>query len=116
MLLQLLEYHHQESRTTQILFKNVGHIAETEEAQLLASHDTMGLRQDKTTRDMARLVNVQIAAILESTAGTAGADWGARSATTGLATNRPGDDIQTAVTAIRYRDQIGCTSVSIHIR
>ena len=92
---------HQESRTTQILYKNVGHIAETEEAQLLASHDTMGLRQDKTTRDMARLVNVQIAAILESTAGTAGADWGARSATTGLATNRPGDDIQTAVTAIR---------------
>ena len=92
---------HQETRTTQLLYKNVGHIAETEEAQLLASHDTMGLRQDKTTRDMARLVNVQIAAVLESTAATAGADWGARSATTGLAINRPGDDIQTAVTKIR---------------
>ena len=95
---------HQESRTTQILYKNVGHIAETEEAQLLASHDTMGLRQDKTTRDMARLVNIQIAAILElATNTTAGSDWGARSATTGLATNRPADDIQAAVTKIRGR-------------
>lgn len=92
---------HQETRTTQILYKNVGHIAETEEAQLLASHDTMGLRQDKTTRDMARLVNAQIATVLESTEATAGADWGARTAGTGLATNRPADDIQAAVTKIR---------------
>ena len=95
---------HQESRTTQILYKNVGHIAETEEAQLLASHDTMGLRQDKTTRDMARLLNIQIAAILEAaTNTTAGLDWGARSATTGLATNRAADDVQAAVTKIRGR-------------
>lgn len=92
---------HTESRITQILYKNVGHIAETEEAQLLASHDTMGLRQDKTTRDMARLVNIQIAKILESAANTVtGNDWGSRSVTTGLADNRPADDVQTAVTEI----------------
>ena len=95
---------HKESRTTQILYKNVGHITETEEAQLLASHDTMGLRQDKTTRDMARLLNIQIAAVLESgTNSTVAADWGSRSVTTGLADFRPADDIQPAVTKIEGR-------------
>lgn len=89
---------HSESRGTQTLYKNVGHIAESEEAAMKASHNTMQLREDWTIRDLGRLTNSQIATVLESAADIAGADWGAK--TSGYSTNNPSDDIQAATTVI----------------
>ena len=77
---------HEESRITKVLYKNIGHIAETEEARLMALHDTMGLRQEKTIKDMNRLLNAQICEEINTMSTAkgnlvqAGADWGAHSA------------------------------------
>ncbi len=66
-------------------------------------HDTMRLRQDKTIKDMARLLNAQIAAELDAfdSTPTAGADWGAKSGTPPDSTNDPRDDITAAMVAIQ---------------
>jgi len=95
---------HSESRTTKVLYKNIGHIAISEEAKLMGIHDTMRLRQDKTIKDMARLLNSQIATemnVLGATVTTAGADWGAKSGTPPDSTNDPRDDITAAMVAIQ---------------
>jgi len=92
---------HTESRSTQTLYKNVGHIAETEEAQMMASHNTMALRQDKTIRDMARLLNSQIATTLETATDVSGSDWGALDGTYFVNSANPSTDIQGVVTTIR---------------
>lgn len=92
---------HTESRSTQTLFKNIGHIAESEEAQLMASHNTMALRQDKTIRDMARLLNSQISTELETATDVSGGDWGALDATYFVNNRNPSQDIQPVVTTIR---------------
>jgi len=91
---------HTESRTTKTLFKNVGHIAESEEATYKASHNTMALRQNKTIRDLARILNSQIATELETATDVSGSDWGARNATYGFSTNNPADDINGVVATI----------------
>ena len=100
---------HEESRITKILYKNVGHIAETEESRLMALHDTMGLRQEKTIKDMNRLLNAQICeeintmSVAKGNLIQAGADWGAHSAASAGApdsVNNPIDDIQNAMTTI----------------
>jgi len=92
---------HSESRTTKTLFKNVGHIAESEEAQMMASHNTQALRQDKTIRDMARLLNSQIATEMETATDVTGTDWGALDATYFVNTKNPSTDIQAVITTIR---------------
>lgn len=92
---------HTETRTTKTLYKNVGHIAETEEAQMMASHNTMALRQDKTIRDMARLLNSQIATEMETATDVSGSDWGALDATYFVNSANPSTDIQGVVTTIR---------------
>ena len=92
---------HSETRTTKTLFKNVGHIAESEEAQMMASHNTAALRQDKTIRDMARLLNSQIATEMETATDVAGNDWGALDGTYFVNTKNPSSDIQGVVTTLR---------------
>ena len=92
---------HSETRTTKTLYKNVGHIAETEEAMMMASHNTMALRQDKTIRDMARLLNSQIATELETATDVAAGDCGALDATYFVNNRNPSGDIQGVVTTIR---------------
>ena len=94
---------HSESRVTKVLYKNIGHIAISEEAKLMGIHDTMRLRQDKTIKDMARLLNSQIATELDSfgSTGTAGADWGAKAGTPPDSSNDPRDDITGAMVKIQ---------------
>lgn len=91
---------HTESRTTKTLFKNVGHIAESEEASFKAVHNTMGLRENWTIRDLARLINSQIATEMETATDVSGSDWGAKHATANNSTNNPSDDINTVKTTI----------------
>jgi len=91
---------HTESRSTQVLYKNVGHIAISEEADMKQSHPTMQLRQDKTMKDMARLINSQIATVLATATDVAGADWGAVSGTPPDSSNNPINDIQNVMTTI----------------
>lgn len=91
---------HTESRATNTLYKNVGHIAESEEATFKASHNTMALRENWTIRDLARTLNSQIATTLETATNVSGSDWGAKDATYGFSTNNPSDDINGVVTTI----------------
>jgi hypothetical protein len=92
---------HTETRTTKILYKNVGHIAISEEADMMASHPTMQLRQDKTMKDMARLINTQIATEMANATDVAGSDWGSIETTNyGDNDNNPMDDIQPVMTTI----------------
>lgn len=92
---------HSDSRTTRVLYKNIGHIAITEEARLKSLHNISQLRQEKTLKDLARLINAQIATILETGTATGGSDWGAIDGTYLRSSNKPHNDIQTAVTTIR---------------
>lgn len=92
---------HTETRTTKTLYKNVGHIAESEEAQMMASHNTMALRQEKTIKDMARLLNSQIATEMETATDVGAGDWGALDATYFVNNRNPAGDIQGVVTTIR---------------
>ena len=91
---------HEETRVTKILYKNIGHISETEEARLMALHDTMGLRQEKTIKDMGRLLNSQIATELETAITIAGSDWQAKSGTPPDSANSPVFDLNKAMTII----------------
>ena len=90
---------HTESRGTQTLFKNVGHIAESEEATFKAIHNTFSLRENWTIRDLARVINSQIATEMETATDVAGSDWGAR--TSGVSDNPPADDINGVLTTIQ---------------
>ncbi len=92
---------HEEERTTKILYKNVGHIAESEEARLLAIHNTTQLRQDKTTKDMGRLLNAQIGVVGETATNITGRDWGATSGTPPDSSNNPINDLEQAKTLIK---------------
>jgi len=91
---------HSESRATKILYKNIGHIAISEEADLKGSHPTMQLRQEKTIKDLARAINAQLATELETATGVAGADWGATSGTPPDSSNNPINDIEGVMTTI----------------
>jgi len=91
---------HTESRTTHTLYKNIGHIAISEEAKMKNLHNTMALRQDKTLRDLARLINSQIATEIETATGVGGADWGSTTGTPPDSEFNPIDDIQAVKTTI----------------
>lgn len=95
---------HSEERVTKTLYKNIGHIAESEESRLMQLHNTMQFRQDKTIKDMGRLQNAQIGTVLETARATSGSDWGAvSSASNGEpdSANNPINDIQAAITKIQ---------------
>lgn len=95
---------HAESRVTNVLYKNVGHIAISEEADMKGIHPTQQLRQDKTMKDLARAINSQIATELETaTNTTAGSDWGSISGTPPDSDFNPIADIQPAITKIEGR-------------
>lgn len=91
---------HTESRTTKILYKNVAHIAISEEAGFEQTHNTMALRQDWSLRDLRRILNSQIATEVETATAVAGADWGAKSGTPPDSTNDAQDDIEPVATTI----------------
>jgi len=75
------------------LWKNVVHVAVSDEAQKRAAHDVLGLHASDAARDLARMENKQIAEELTTATDTTGADWG-------TATNNPFDDVVAAMTTI----------------
>ena len=91
---------HTESRATKVLFKNVGHIAISEEAEMKGQHPIMQLRQEKTMKDMLRAINGQVGAELETATDVAGSDWGAVSGTPADSSNNPLNDIGGVITTI----------------
>lgn len=92
---------HSESRATQTLYKNVGHIAESEDALFMQIHNTMSLRQDKTIRDLARILNNQLATTIESGTTVSGGDWGVLDPTAFISNRSPKQDIQPVITTIQ---------------
>ena len=75
------------------LWKNVVHIAVSDEARRKAAHDILGLHASDAARDLARMENKQVAEELATAADVAGSDWG-------NAANNPYEDIVGAITAI----------------
>jgi hypothetical protein len=75
------------------LWKNVVHVAVSDEAQKRAAHDVLGLHASDAARDLARMENKQIAEELATATDTTGADWG-------TSTNNPFDDVVAAMTTI----------------
>jgi len=91
---------HAETRVTKILYKNIGHIAISEEAELKGIHPTMQLRQEKTIKDLARVINSQIATELATATDVVGTDWGIIGGTPPDNTFNPITDIQGVMTTI----------------
>jgi len=73
------------------LWKNVVHVALSDEARKKAAHDILGLHVSDAARDLARMENKQIKEIAEActekVSGTAYSDWGA--ITSGLSDTNP---------------------------
>ena len=73
------------------LWKNVVHVALSDEARKKAAHDILGLHVSDAARDLARMENKQIVEIAEActekVSGTAYSDWGA--ITSGLSDTNP---------------------------
>lgn len=73
------------------LWKNVVHVALSDEARKKAAHDILGLHVSDAARDLARMENKQIVEIAEActekVGGTAYSDWGA--ITSGLSDTNP---------------------------
>jgi len=75
------------------LWKNVVHVAISDEVIKKAAHDILGLHVSDAARDLARMENKQIDEALDGAIDLAGADWG-------TATNNPYDDIVGAMNTI----------------
>ena len=75
------------------LWKNVVHIAVSDEARRKAAHDILGLHASDAARDLARMENKQVAEELATATDVAGSDWG-------NAANNPYEDIVGAITTI----------------
>jgi HK97 family phage major capsid protein len=58
------------------LWKNVVHVAVSDEAQKRAAHDILGLHASDAARDLARMENKQIAEELATATDLPGTDWG----------------------------------------
>jgi hypothetical protein len=58
------------------LWKNVVHVAISDEARKKAAHDILGLHVSDAARDLARMENKQIDEVLDGATDVAGADWG----------------------------------------
>ena len=85
------------------LWKNVVHVAISDEARKKAAHDILGLHASDAARDLARMENKQVAEeaednITEKVSGTAYSDWGAR--TSGVSDTDPMLAIQASMAYI----------------
>ncbi len=58
------------------LWKNVVHVAISDEARKKAAHDILGLHVSDAARDLVRMENKQIDEALDGATDVAGADWG----------------------------------------
>ena len=58
------------------LWKNVVHVALSDEAIMKVAHDIMGMNVSDAARDLARMENKQIDEILDTATDVAGSDWG----------------------------------------
>ena len=75
------------------LWKNVVHIAISDEARKKAAHDILGLHASDAARDLARMENKQIAEELAGATDVAGSDWGDTA-------NNPYEDIVGVITTL----------------
>jgi len=75
------------------LWKNVVHVAISDEARKKAAHDILGLHASDAARDLARMENKQIDEALDGATDIAGADWGDT-------TKNPYNDIVAVMTTI----------------
>ncbi len=80
------------------LWKNVDHIAFSDEAVKKARHDIVQLHTQKTARVLGAMENSQISTVLTDLTDQTGADWGAKSG--GVSDNNPFDDIGAAIATI----------------
>ncbi|MBS7646148.1 hypothetical protein KEJ44_08985 [Candidatus Bathyarchaeota archaeon] len=75
------------------LWKNVVHVALSDEAVKKAAHDILRLHVQDAAKELARMENKQIAAELENATGVTGHDWGSSS-------NNPFDDVTGVISII----------------
>jgi len=75
------------------LWKNVVHVAISDEAVKKAAHDILGLHVSDAARDLARMENKQISEALADATDESGADWG-------TSTNNPFDDLVDVISTI----------------
>lgn len=86
------------------LWKNVVHVAISDEAQMKAAHPLLQMHVSDAARDIARMENKQIATELEANvtekeASVVYADWGAQ--TSGISTTNPFTAIQASINHIQ---------------
>lgn len=97
------------------LWKNVAHVVLSDEAIKKAAHNMMDVHLMTAARDVPRMENEQIAAIVEAaTASSAGSDWG--TITSGRSANDPYLDLQTAFDAIEGTEGHEPTHMAAHPR
>ena len=58
------------------LWKNVVHVVISDEAAKKAAHDIIGLHTSDAAKEIARMENAQIKAVMDTATDVAGADWG----------------------------------------
>jgi len=75
------------------LWKNVVHVAISDEARMKAAHDILALHTADAARDLARMENKQIKETAEAATAVSGADWGDT-------TKNPFDDVVGIITTI----------------
>jgi hypothetical protein len=75
------------------LWKNVVHVAISDEAMRRAAHPIMNLHIEDAARDLARMEEKQVAEEMETATAVSGSDWGS-------ASNNPFDDIVKVIAAI----------------
>lgn len=95
------------------LWKNVVHVAASDEALMQSAHDEMLLNKQDAAGALANSENSQIATIAEAGDNTsAGSDWG--TITDGRSANNPFEDIKTAMATIRGSNGFPVDLVAAH--
>jgi hypothetical protein len=74
------------------LWKNVVHVAISDEARKKAAHDILGLHVSDAARDLARMENKQVDEAMDGATDVAGSDWGGA--------NNPYEDINPVISTI----------------
>jgi len=80
------------------LWKNIDHIAFSDEAAKRAQHAIVRLATQNSAKVLGKMENSQISTVLKDITDLTGADWGSK--TSGVSDNNPFDDIGAAVAAI----------------
>ena len=95
------------------LWKNVDHMAFSDEAIKKAAHDVMSVGILNSAREIPRMEDSQIKVIIEAgTATSGGSDWG--TITSGRSANNPYEDILTAFAAIEGDNGFPPTHMGAH--